>query len=428
MDTIFNFLFNNTPLFYLTQSFWRDEAFSYFMAKRSVGEIIINSAHDFNPPLYYILLHFWTQIVGKSDVGLRMLSLILFMGTVYIGYLLAAAIFNRRYALFVAAMMFLNPMLLYYAFELRMYALYMLCAVASLYFLATKRWKLYATATVMGLYTHSFYLLLPASLLAYTVIRYRDKKRFIHLSLPFLFYLPWIPVLAMQFSNSYQSWLFPVDGRGIRSLLGNMFIGYEGTPDGLWFATALLSLVIGLFLIQALRYRKSDAGIHLAAIAMPLVLILGYSLLRRPLFVNRYMIFITVLEVIGICYAIASFRRAFLRKVTAAIWLVFCLGMNSYAVQFHRKADFKSAFAEINAMAQPQDIVFAKTPIGYLESAYYYRDPDQVFVYNPAATPIPPYIGITVLFPDVSRTAFPPAPSTVFLVADDASYEIVVQQ
>lgn len=428
IDNISNFIFNHTPLFYLTQSLWRDEVFSYFMAKPPIGEIIFNSAQDFNPPLYYIFLHLWMQVVGKSDMGLRLLSFVFFAAAVYMTYMLATAVFNRRFALFTTALMFFNPMLLYYAFELRMYALYVFFVVASLYSFVTKRWKLYTLTTALGLYTHSFFILLPLCLLLYTVLKHRNRKKIVELTRPFIFFLPWIPVVATQFSNSRQSWLYPVDLQSIRSSLGNLFTGYEGTPDGLWSATAILSAIIGLFLIRALWYRKTDAKIYITAIVLPLVLIMGYSVLRRPLFVNRYMIFVTVLEVIGVCLAIASIRSAMVRKATAAAWLLFCLGLNVFAVQFHRKTDFKTTFAEINSRAKPSDYVYTQTPIGYLESAYYYRTPEQVFIYNPDNIPVPYYIGVTVLFPDVTRAAFPSAPSTTYLVADDASYEVILQQ
>ena len=63
-----NFIFTKTPLFFLTQSFWRDEAFSYFMAKKNISEIIFLTAKDFNPPLYYSILHFWIKIFGGSEI------------------------------------------------------------------------------------------------------------------------------------------------------------------------------------------------------------------------------------------------------------------------------------------------------------------------------------------------------------------------
>ena len=79
-------------------------------------------------------------------------------------------------------------------------------------------------------------------------------------------------------------------------------------------------------------------------------------------------------------------------------------------------------------MAREEDAVYAMTPIGFLESAYYFKYPNKTFVYNPNKVHIPNYIGVNVVYPDISRTDFPPPPSRVFLVNDDATFEVVFQQ
>ncbi len=78
-QTVISFINNHTPLLYLTQSLWRDEAFSVWITQDSLGEVIRRTGGDFNPPLYYILLHFWMRIFGRSEVTLRSLSLVFFI-------------------------------------------------------------------------------------------------------------------------------------------------------------------------------------------------------------------------------------------------------------------------------------------------------------------------------------------------------------
>ena len=158
VNAILNFVFNHTPIFYLTQSIWRDEGFSYFMAKANVWEIILNSIQDFNPPLYYITLHFWMKIFGESDITLRMMSFVFHILSVYVAYLLVKKIFEEKFAFFVAALVFFNPMLMYYAFELRMYSMYAFFTLASLYFFIQKRWRPFTIVSTLGIYTHSFFI------------------------------------------------------------------------------------------------------------------------------------------------------------------------------------------------------------------------------------------------------------------------------
>ena len=126
------FLFTNTPLKYLVEPFWRDEAFSYLLAKKSIVELVVLTAKDFNPPLYYLLLHFWMKIVGGSEISLRLLSFLFYLGTIYVSDHVMQDIYGIplkkrvHYLLLIA----INPILLYYAFESRMYTMLAFFAIS----------------------------------------------------------------------------------------------------------------------------------------------------------------------------------------------------------------------------------------------------------------------------------------------------------
>jgi uncharacterized membrane protein len=423
------FLFYHTPLFYLIQSLWRDEAFSYFMAKPGVFQIIVNTAADFNPPLYYILLHFWVLLFGKSDELLRILSFIFHLGSVYISYLLAKKIFSEKFAYFVAAFTFLNPMLLYYGFEMRMYSLYALTTFASIYFLYTRQWKKYWISTIAGLYTHSFFpLIIFSYMLIYRFIPRMKKGDIIKVGIPSIFFIPWLFVLVNQFLRSKESWLYPVDLQLIKSVLGNLFTSYEGTPGGIWSGTAILSATILGFLVFLFLRQKKHALIFLTPLFVPLSIILGYSIIKRPLFVNRYLIFVTVFEVLGIVHAIYLIKNKMIRYSISLGWLVALVAINIWISPYKKKTDFKTTFAEINAKARSSDFAYAKTPIGFLETAYYFKNTDKVFVYNPDTITIPNYIGSNLLFPKSSQQFYPKPPSVTYLIDDDAHYELVIRQ
>lgn len=429
LSTVTSFIFYHTPIFYLIQSIWRDEAFSYFMAKPNIGKVIINTANDFNPPLYYLLLHFWMNIFGRSDESLRLLSFLPHIASVYIAYQLVSKISTKRLALFAAIFTFFNPMLLYYAFEIRMYSLYALFAFCSLYFFTVKNWKWYTISCLLGLYTHSFFSLVLVSYCVYLLHSHQFKKKNVFRILkPFLFYLPWLPVLMIQFLRSKDSWMFPVDLQLVKSVLGNLFTNYEGTPGGWWHWTFLLSAVIFLSLILAARKKKKEAFLFIIPILVPLVLILGFSVLRRPIYVNRYMIFITIFEIMGILLFISSIKNKAVRSATAFFWLIFVIIFNIVIGPYHKKTDFKTTFMEINKKASQNDFVYTKTPISFLESAYYYKFPSRVFVFNPKNITIPNYIGTNAVFPNASKTSLPPSPSRVFFIADDASYEVIINK
>lgn len=423
---VINFIGTNTPIFYLIQSVWRDEAFSYFMALPPVFKIIVNTANDFNPPLYYLLLHFWLFLSGKSDILIRILSFLFHLGGVYYAFLLGRKLNGKNQAYYLAVFYLLNPMLLYYAFEIRMYSLYALLSTAAIYYFYMKRWKGYIISSVLGLYSHSFFILIILSLSIYNFIHRNLRKYLLKTIAPVIFFLPWIPVLAVQFVKSKESWLYPVDLRLIKSALGNLFTSYEGTPGHIWNFTAILSLFIILFSYIGFRNKKLKSEMFVIGAFIPLFLILLYSVIKRPIYVNRYLIFIAVFEILAIYSGIISITDKNLKQASAILWLFFIILFNFYIVPFRKKTDFKSTFMEINKIAKETDEVYARTPIGYLESVYYYKNPENTFVYNPQNIHIPEYIGVNLVFPNASRSFFPLFPVRTFMVNDDASYEVIV--
>src|SRR5215212_6160987 len=57
------------------ESIWWDEAYAIrVMSQPAPLEIIHLSSLDNNPPLYYLLLHYWMLIAGDSEVAVRLPS------------------------------------------------------------------------------------------------------------------------------------------------------------------------------------------------------------------------------------------------------------------------------------------------------------------------------------------------------------------
>ncbi len=218
------------------QSFWNDEGNSARLSERSIPLIIEGTASDIHPPLYYLLLRGWRELLGEDEFGLRSFSAFVGVLTVAASLSLAALLFRRgafnRKVVFLASLAaFLaavNPALIYYSRETRMYAL--LALLSALSTLALIRWLnavqrrywslLYIITATAGLYTHYFF---PAILFLQNVIvllwslRYVAKLLFEPLllknsrslrksilswlgmmALVFLLYSPWLPLFFRQ--------------------------------------------------------------------------------------------------------------------------------------------------------------------------------------------------------------------------------------
>ncbi|MDO8692340.1 MAG: glycosyltransferase family 39 protein, partial [Dehalococcoidia bacterium] len=122
------------------QSFWSDEGASVFMTGRNFGEILQAAASDIHPPLYYLLLRYWSVPTGTSEFAVRFLSLAFGLLLVALVYKLGEKLASRDVGLVAAFLAATSPFLIYYSQEARMYA--QMAALSTLsVVLALKIWQ-----------------------------------------------------------------------------------------------------------------------------------------------------------------------------------------------------------------------------------------------------------------------------------------------
>jgi hypothetical protein len=218
------------------QSFWNDEGNSARLSERSLALIVEGTASDVHPPLYYVILHGWRDLVGDSEFGLRSFSA--FAGILTVAATIALArlfVGGPRLrmtgvaALLAAALLAaINPMLVYYSQETRMYALLALLGALSTLVLLRwlnarekRRWSVaYIVFTTAGLYTHYSYptilvfqgvivllwLLRQYSTLAFAPMQLSAARHWTRMpvrwlsmaGISVLLYLPWVPIFLRQ--------------------------------------------------------------------------------------------------------------------------------------------------------------------------------------------------------------------------------------
>ena len=116
-----------------------------------------------NPPLYYVLAWAWAKAFGTGEIGLRSLSALFGAATVPVAYLVGRELASNRAGLIAAAIVAVNPMLIWYSQEARSYAvLVFFGALALLFFVrALHSWMgrdlaLWALASALALCSHYF--------------------------------------------------------------------------------------------------------------------------------------------------------------------------------------------------------------------------------------------------------------------------------
>ncbi len=150
-----------------SRGLWLDEASQIGQFSGTVLETIASQVGGTHPPLYHVLMHFWTHWFGVSEVALRGMSLTIGVISIPVAYWAATTIYDRRVGLITTLVVALSPFHIWYSQEARMYSMLFLFGLLSLATFVTAlrenhwyRWLAYGVVTLLGLFTQYFFLLL----------------------------------------------------------------------------------------------------------------------------------------------------------------------------------------------------------------------------------------------------------------------------
>ncbi len=107
-------------------SLWFDEAISIRWAQSGVSRILevsMKLVDDRLPPLYYLLLKWWGDVAGLSEFSARFPSVVFGTLLIPVVYALGRRLFGQRTGALAALLTALNPFLIWYSQEARMYSL-----------------------------------------------------------------------------------------------------------------------------------------------------------------------------------------------------------------------------------------------------------------------------------------------------------------
>jgi len=89
-----------------------------------------------SPPLYYAVAWLWSRLFGIGEVGLRSLSALAGTASIIVIYLAASTLTTRRVGLIAAAIVAVNPFLIWFSQDARAYSLVFLLTCLSFLFFA----------------------------------------------------------------------------------------------------------------------------------------------------------------------------------------------------------------------------------------------------------------------------------------------------
>ncbi len=425
------------------QSLWADEGNSVVLAARSVGEIVAAAAGDIHPPAYYLLLKAWTSLFGLGESGARSLSVLLGVVVVGVVYRLGVRLRGVRMGLVAAALAAVNPFLVYYSQEARMYMLLALCAVASA--LALVGWigtsgtagrrallwpaLLYLGAAGLGLYTHyAFPIQLAALNLVFFLWLWRRRRKgpvwprlapwlLVNAAVALLF-LPWAPIAWRQLTT----WPSPPTALGPVGALGQAFRLFTcgptlcppGTPGyDVGAVTALLLLIVALVPWRRLQVSWLARVLPLVWLLTPLAGMVVFRIFS-PVFFKFLLIAVPaylLLLALGIDLAVDGLRLKLTANtraagmIAAAAALVLLVGVALPALPalnryYHDPAfardDYRGIAAYLKALAGPEDAILLNAPGQVDVFGQYDHGPATVYPL-PSARPLDPQATTAVL-------------------------------
>ncbi len=435
-----NWIFTNTPLHYFIQSFWRDEAFSYLLAKRSLVDILLLSARDFTPPLYFFLLHFWMKVFGTTEVALRSFSFLTFAAVVYVAYYFLTDILKvkNKWAYVYLLLFIFNPFLNYYAFEARMYMLFALFVFLSFYYLYEFRPIKYFVVTLLGLLTHYFmiFVLLSQIVFVLTAFSYRSSDRSFQLKTivrPVLFFIPWLIFIFTQHKFSGQFWIEKPLVETFFQIPAIMYIGYESNLGAsqewlLPFSIFLIFIIsYSIWKITSKRYNVSTKEkrdllyLLISWSLLPAVLVYFISFVY-PIFLPRYLIFSGVGMILLMIFLLEQVDRK-MRWVFFTALIFLTVYYNSVQIAARTKAPLNSVVREIKTQMKSGDLLYVTNELDF-HPVEYYLDEKRVFIYGKTYEEIPQYVGKVLIPQEKIANLLPLYPHKAFILKDDLSYDI----
>jgi mannosyltransferase len=112
---------------------WIDEVYTARDIDGSVTDVLPRlRAESSTPPLYSWLAWTWTRVAGDGDLALRSLSLLFGVAAIAVAFALGRSLSGRAAGLGAAALIAVNPFIVWYSQEARAYALFVLLGLLSL--------------------------------------------------------------------------------------------------------------------------------------------------------------------------------------------------------------------------------------------------------------------------------------------------------
>ena len=327
------------------QSFDYEEVVVARIVHGDLLQTVTSAFHERTPPTYYVLAWSWTRAFGVHEVGLRSLSALLGTLTIPAAYAVGTALARRSAGLLAAALVAVNPMLVWYSQYARAYVLLVLFATVGLYFFARalrepagRALDWWAVTSILALLSHYFagFLVVPEA--AWLLWMPRSRRAVApRVAAIAAFGIAMIPLIFFQAATHDLAEDYagrPIAGRLFRTLGSfaagpQVQLGSSTLVGRLGILAAVSSAVVLLYaaFVLARRARFSEfhrtlvvGGVGLIALILPVLL----ATVEIDYLLPRYSIAVVVPLIMVVAVGLAGgSSRAMGFAAAAALSLIF---------------------------------------------------------------------------------------------------------
>jgi mannosyltransferase len=313
-----------------------DEPFTVLQAHRSLAGLWAILPEENNPPLHFLLMHLWVDLVPLEEGWLRLPSAVFSALTIWPLFLLARSMANVRTAITACLLFTLSSYHQGFAHEVRAYSLFALLATTSmwqLYRLVQGRGMIWLlTVNILMVYTHFFgWLMIGIQVLCVLLVKEWRKALVLQLmatGIVLFSYTPYLLIFLRRVGTSVSegTWL----ERPHPEELYNMLWRWSNAP----VAVVLLLVVLVVHLVRT----RASSVITRIGIIWAFVPLLGMfaASYAAPMFLDRYLVYASPGFLLLCAWAIHStgYPQRWGMVLAAGIVAVFLFSFKPYREQW----------------------------------------------------------------------------------------------